>query len=104
MIVGVTMNHLLQRYGGAAFGYVDEGFLPDLLRSMFVSGCDAVLRALAESAESQFPDALPAIKQLITDTAEVEHSELTPEEIHKLSVADMPARRRPPWWNTVRNG
>ena len=104
MIVGVTMNHLLQCYGGAAFGYVDEGFPPDMLRSMFIFGCDAVLRALAERAESEFPAALPAIKQLVTDTAEVEHSEWTPEEIYELPGSDTPAPRRPPWWNTLRNG
>jgi len=104
MTVGFTMNNLLQCYGGAAFGYVDEGFPPDMLRFMFVAGSDAVLRALAERAESEFPAALPMIKQLIIDTAEVEHSRLTPEQIHKLPGADTPAARQPPWWNTLRNG
>jgi len=62
------------------------------------------LRALAERAESEFPAALPMIKQLITDTAEVEHSPLTPEQIQKLPGADTPSPRRPPWWNTLRHG
>jgi hypothetical protein len=75
-----------------------------MLRFMFVSGSDAVLRALAERAECEFPAALPMIKQLIIDTAEVEHSRLTPEQIHKLPGADMPAPGRPLWWNTLRNG
>jgi hypothetical protein len=98
------MNNLLQCFGGAAFLYVEDGFPPDMLRSVFVSGCDAVLRVLLERAESEFPAALPMIRQLINDTAEVEHSQLTPDEISKLPGSDNPAPLRPPWWNTLRNG
>jgi len=99
-----SVNILLQAYGGAAFGYADEGFPADMLRSMFVAGSDAVLRVLAARAESEFPAALPMIKQLITDTAEVDHCLMTPEEIHKLPGADTPAPRRPRWWNSLRHG
>ena len=78
--------------------------IPARYAALHVPGCDAVLRTLTERAESEFPAALPAVKQLLIYTAEVEHSEWTPEEIHKLPGSDTPAPRQPPWWNRLRNG